>query len=151
MLGDSLALRALPRSRPGALQGAVQWDCVDSMPLPCYSCVHVLVLLISCDSAAASQLDEEATVLTDKEKLAKLHGEGLDDVDDFMDSFGRGQLATDDVKCDLCKHLLFDLNAGVSNLRADGVAEVCSSHSSACSQPGEHLSLPVKHVPDSRG
>ena len=115
------------------------------MPLPCYRCV--LVFLVSCNVApfggviagpAASQLDDDeatrVTVLSDKEKLAKLHGEGLNDVEDFMDSFGQGQLATDDVKCDLCKHLLFDLNAGVSNLRADGVAEVCSTPFRAVAQ-----------------
>eukprot|EP01043_Picozoa_sp_COSAG02_P038847 COSAG02_NODE_3026_length_7517_cov_4.200593_6_plen_86_part_00 len=61
-----------------------------------------------------------------REKLAKLKGDGLNDMDDFMDSFGEGQLATDDVKCDLCKHLMFDLDAGVSKLRAEGgVPEVC--------------------------
>ena len=58
--------------------------------------------------------------------MAKLKGEGLNDMDDFMDSFGQGQLVTDDVKCDLCKHLMFDLDAGVSKLRAEGVPEVCA-------------------------
>lgn len=67
-----------------------------------------------------------AALTPTREKLAKLKGEGLNDMDEFMDSFGQGQLATDDVKCDLCKHLMFDLDASASKLRTEGMPEVCA-------------------------
>lgn len=94
--------------------------------------------------ASATLDDDDASLLSVTEKLTRLQEEGLGDMDEFMDSFGHGQVATDDVKCDLCKHLLLDLNAGVSNLRT-GVPEV---RSSAVSESTARLN--VARLPDSQ-
>lgn len=96
------------------------------------SCAYVLIsctIGVFSDVSAGPAASQPTSTLTDKEKLGKLQGEGLHDVDEFMDSFGQGQDAADDIKCDLCRHLMFDLHAGVSNLRAEG--EVRKARSTA--------------------
>jgi hypothetical protein len=89
------------------------------------------LLALACCSVAAlsgrgagAGLDESDVVgtLSQIEKLAKLQDEGLGDMDEFMDSFELGQRATDDVKCDLCKHLMIDLHTAVSKLREGAAA-----------------------------